>query len=424
MPCALRTLVYWSAVVGLGAMAGQAFLEGVGDAWRLCGTDLPNRVFGARMLWAGFDPYLRPALEALPPALWQPGAIYPGLSETTVAPTFLALLGSISWINYVPQRRLWWALGWLLLAGCALLGWHMAEDRQQRRGVVLLGLMVAASYFWRLHGERGQYYILPAFCIALESWLLLRARPSLRGWALGLAITIRPTLVAVLPLAAAAAGWRMALRAAVLPAAALMLTLVLWGPGLWLSYAENSRDWFRQGLDSHYAAAKFGPGVRAPVDIPGCDARDSLPPRTATPTLPMLTESETVLAASGLLLLGAGLLAALWARRLRRWSVLKGWALLPALAAAADFLAPLRNGYADVMFLPAVVVTAQALGLGRHRMLFLAAALAALATSLPPFESPQLTMDREVVLLILLAAAALEIGRRGDHAVAKDPAAP
>jgi hypothetical protein len=259
------------------------------DVIESCGGDLANRFFGARLLGSGFSPYFLPPIENLAPELIQPNTDFPGLSGTTIAPTFLLMLIPFAAADYYQLRIIWWALGWILLGGVCMLGYRMTKDPQQRLAVILLGLMVSDSYFWRLHSERGQYYIFVAFLISLETFYVIHSK-KLTGWALGLGIVLRPSLIIALPIAFLVSGWRSAARSLGVFLVFFITSVFLWGIELWQQYIANSSVW-RLCVTDGNCLKQWGPTVHSAADtIPGCKTVLGIPDKSATFTAPIMLD--------------------------------------------------------------------------------------------------------------------------------------
>ncbi|MBN2460553.1 MAG: DUF2029 domain-containing protein, partial [Candidatus Cloacimonetes bacterium] len=88
---------------------------------------------------------------------------------------------------------------WLLLLGSIYLLVSGVKDHNKRIIIWIMGLIfISSTYFWRLHVERGQVYILNVFLIAL-SYRLARSNKTalmtLAGLIFGFAVSLRPPLL-------------------------------------------------------------------------------------------------------------------------------------------------------------------------------------------------------------------------------------
>ena len=161
------------------------------------GIDLRNRVIGARLLIDGIDPYYfhwHPGLsELLADPNHDPNSI---VSKVTVTPTALTLYSVIARLPYFYQRLLWLFAQWVLLLISIVIFAKTSQKKFQEKLIIVIGLLFfSGSYFWRLHVERGQIYILYAFLLTLAYWLARQSSKYsqiLGGVFIGFTVMLRP----------------------------------------------------------------------------------------------------------------------------------------------------------------------------------------------------------------------------------------
>jgi len=352
-------LLFLAGAIGLTALAVRTSWQ---DVHLNGGVDLRNRVVGARAMLAGENPYRLPPNSQLPESLqdverWR----HPSVSRITVPPTVLAVYGVFAGLPYPTQRLIWFALEWAaLFVSIATLA-SSVPDTSQRLGFVAMSLVfAAASPGWRLHVERGQYYVfLLLLMCAAARWAMSRGRDDwMAGVFLGLAVALRPTLVVALILFWIL-RWRRAAAAGIVTAAACAaMTLPVAGISVWRDYPEVIRGKQNEVILGDWSRLPT-PAEKAFVD--GADFRTTLYPRSANLTslvffslvrsgshlqspAPLWLALNNALA---LIAIGAPALY-LWRRRahMSASAILTG-SLMIALF-AEYFFAPIRWGYADV----------------------------------------------------------------------------
>jgi hypothetical protein len=277
----------------------------------------------------------------------------------------LLLYSPFAWLPYGAQRVLWFWLEWVaLLASIALLA-RLVGRRRRLLFVVLALLFFATSSFWRLHVERGQYYVFVLLALAASAFLTVARRDS--GWwpgiLLGLAVALRPTTV-IIPLLLFAAGrFRLALSAAATAAACVLATLPLGGIGTWRSYVELVDGWGQVFTDFHYMDKRFGQARPVPDTAEGVALVRGLPDNSSNTTLHAVYrliigdaaergidfDIHTVAKLCMAAMLAAGLA---WMMAVRRRSTMRSaFALAVMVMLLAEFFLPTRLGYADVLYL-------------------------------------------------------------------------
>jgi hypothetical protein len=339
-----------------------AFAYSISDLINDAGIDLRNRVVGARALLLSLDPYSIDWRPGMPLDLADTHQRYPGVTRVTAAPSCLLMYIPFAELSYRMQHLIWWVLQWMALAAAILVLARSFSDRFERNVFTLIAIVCfASSWFWRLHVERGQYYIFVVLLVCLDLAVLRQSRrcPGWLGIPSGIAVAIKPTNVLLLP-----ALWFMGERRAALTgclAAAIVFAASVYpsGPVVWWSFLSAVSDNAEAEIDYTFENRHFGPvqGV-APDIIESMNFRysistgwrDDVPPSTLTS---FFKARWTVYLNQGamLFLFIAGPIAVWWLNRINasRDELLLFISLLLAIV---DFFRPWRYSYVDVNFLP------------------------------------------------------------------------
>lgn len=164
-------------------------------------VDLRNRVVGTRLLLSGEDPYFFKWDKNTPEEIVDARDFYSDLpvSRLTVPPSVLLLHVPFSVIPYKSQQILWAAMQWLLLFLSIVLLANTTDSIIKKKILWIIGLfIIASSFFWRLHIDKGQIYILYICLIILSYWLLKkRNNEILSGFILGITAFLRPPLILI-----------------------------------------------------------------------------------------------------------------------------------------------------------------------------------------------------------------------------------
>ena len=179
-----------------------ALAYSVKDLNYYAGIDLRNRVVGARALLLSLDPYSIYWLPGMPLDLADPSQRYPGVTRVTATPSLLLLYIPFAEHSYRMQHFIWWALQWFAFVASIFVLARSFSDRSDKRIFVFVAIVCfLGSWFWRLHVERGQYYIFVVFAICLDLAALRHRyrRPTWLGIPSGIAIAMKPTCVFLLP---------------------------------------------------------------------------------------------------------------------------------------------------------------------------------------------------------------------------------
>lgn len=373
-----------------------ALLVSFDDVRTYGGEDLRPRVLGARALLSGLDPYTYEVTPQTPETLLDHTRPFARITRATYSPALLFLYGPLSDLPWGAQRAIWAALEWAALFGTVLvLALCLRRPRDRVALCAVASLCFAGSYFFRLHVERGQYYVFLALLLSL--WCAgVVGRAGSRGarpgtgagtgagpgespWAgvpLGIAIALRPSLAVLIPLAFLL-GLRRSALGAILAALALAgLTLPLAGVSGWLHFVRHAGLIGRWALRDPATLALLGKPVPVPAVLEGHDFSRLLPGLSGNTAIGGVLQAafagsssalETLRSwwprVSPLLALGAvaaTLALVLWGG-LRRRAVTTRLALALVAALLVDYCLPIRISYADVLFLPPLALLLPAL---------------------------------------------------------------
>lgn len=178
-------------------------------------------------------------------------------------------------LPYRTQQIIWWALQWAAL-GITIAVLARSFRNQVDRNIFLLISFICfvGSWFWRLHVERGQYYIFSTMLLSLDLAVLRDEgrRPKWLGIPSGIAVAIKPTNIVLLPLLWCLGERRAALVATF--AAALMVATSMFpsGPQIWSSFLSAVQDAAANEMYPDFTSKHFGPvQAVAPRVIEGVD---------------------------------------------------------------------------------------------------------------------------------------------------------
>lgn len=353
----------------LGATA--AFLVSIGETLVTHGADFRPRVVGARALLADLSPYSLEVGPETPDELVDVTGEFHRCTRVNVTPSFLLLLGPTSSLPYRTQRIAWAFASWAAIAITALVLARICRRARARLAfLVLVSLLVMTSDFWRLHVERGQYYVFVAALLAIGFMGAVRGPDRIvAGIPFGLAALLRPTCVLALP-ALWLSGRRRTVAGAVLAAAAGFSAGLPWtGLTHWHGYFWQVKCWEQYHLGNADLIRQLEPRVPGPRRV--LDGYDySNPDLWMTPARVRDTSIQGWLGeALGLSGLGSPENRAPRTARILA-GVLAGASIAFALAgrssglplrilvcagalalALLDYLLPFRYPYADVFFL-------------------------------------------------------------------------
>jgi hypothetical protein len=409
---------YWI----LTALACGLCLVNVWHTWHdvhdYGGTDLRVRVVGARALLRGINPYTIEDTVDLDPALRDPDR--EALSRCTYHPTLLFFYAPLSSLKYSTQRIIWAMLEWSafgisvwLLSGCI-------QSRYARFWFCVWAVgLFGGSWFWRLHVERGQYYIFVVLLISIGMFLLLRTKQTVTaGIFWGIAICLRPTAaVLVLPWLTGVhrkVGFTAILTAIVAVAGATLMGRLEY----WLDFLQLSRTWELSLLAGTFEGSANPEVISRPTDGYIAAIMDGYAANLTFVSLSrsVQTMCNTTLNPVVVARIGKGLwlgvLAVIWLMhrktRQRQPARIEDQLLVGVcLMLVTDYFLPIRVEYADMLFLIPLALLMPVLMLKEYRVLAVLAAVTfeintAPLSSLPFNAAAIVAMLRSVIVMYLL----------------------
>lgn len=399
--------------VPLCAICVAALWYSLDDLVRYGGVDLRNRVVGARALLLSIDPYHVEWRPGTPIELADTHQRYPGVTRVTAAPPLLLLYMPFANLPYQTQRVIWWILQWAALAvSIAVLARSFADGVQRRVFVCVAVSCFVASWFWRLHVERGQYYVFSAMLFCMDLAVLRRAgeRPLWLGIPSGVAVAIKPTNAIVLPMLWLFGERRAALACGAAAASMVAASVYVGGPEVWPSFLNAVKDYGEFELDPDFEGRRFGPvQAVAPGVIEGADFQEALPMGrdgcAIVPSTPVswlgkkwaFRASRVALAV--LVMAGPLVVFALKQNRTASRDAVLLW--MAFVLAAVDFLRPLRWAYVDIAFLPLAAFSITTIP---RSLPFAMLASLTFASYLGPFESKWVVLARHFLTTVLVLA--------------------
>ncbi len=411
--------LFWIALV----VAGLSLVNSAYDFYRYSGTDLRVRIVGTRAMLRGINPYLLDYSPKLPEILQDPDQYSQGLSRCPYPPSLLLFYAPLSPLPYPAARAISMGLEWIaLIATIALLA--RTFHYQRARAIFVISALVGfcGSYFWRLHVERGQYHIFITLLLAWGIYEVLKTRKD--SWQIGipfgLALALRPTILVIL-LFLFLQKFRKATFCAIGTAVAVVLLTLPFG-GLqfwqdWQSLVNRYEDRVvvvkdgAQPIKERLPAEGFYPD-RMLLDaktnntsavnilVHALDAvKVDLPPKNV--------KSLTRIVMFAIILIF--LLLFIWGDRRKAAGIRFALFSSVLLSVIAEFIAPVRNGYADVQLLLVVALSMPLLLRPGGRFLGFIVVLGFLASSYLPFKE-RIDYDLARVLLVIAPVTILYSG--------------
>lgn len=176
------------------------FIADFKNTYRYGGMDLRNRVIGARLLQKGIDPYYFKWDNTMSDLYLDPhDSPQTPVSRVTVPPTVLTLHSILSSIPYQTQRVIWFFFQWFSFLLSLLFFSMCTQSKEKSKLIWIIGLLfISGAYYWRLHMEKGQIYILYVLLITLSFWISqqnFKIGPFLSGFLIGITTSLRPPTI-------------------------------------------------------------------------------------------------------------------------------------------------------------------------------------------------------------------------------------
>ena len=123
------------------------FLVDIRNTLNYVGTDLRNRVVGARLIIEGIDPYFFKWVPGLSDRLYDP-LDDPShiLSKVSVPPTVLTLHSIMARLPYLQQKVLWLIVQWTAFAGIVSIFVKSNRSRLKRISILIVSFFLSTVY--------------------------------------------------------------------------------------------------------------------------------------------------------------------------------------------------------------------------------------------------------------------------------------
>lgn len=117
-----KTQIFNILLIGAALITIMGFIVDLKNTITYPGTDLRNRVVGARLMLEGIDPYFFKWRPGLSERFYDPLDIpIEFLSKLSVPPTVLVLHSIIAGLSYMQQKLIWLIVQWSALIGTILI---------------------------------------------------------------------------------------------------------------------------------------------------------------------------------------------------------------------------------------------------------------------------------------------------------------
>jgi hypothetical protein len=257
---------YWILAFLSGGLCLVNVWHSYHDVQNFGGTDLRARVVGARALVRGINPYSIKDTTDLDPALRDPDQS--GLSRCTYPLTLLCFYAPLSSLTYPTQRVIWAVLEWSAFLASVLVLSACIRSQQAKYWffVAAVGLF-GSSFFWRLHVERGQYYVFIVLLISIGMLLLLKTQHAVAsGIFWGLAICLRPTVGLLVVPWLMSSQRRTAITAIATAVISVTIATIVGRPEYWLDFLGLSQAWEQSVLGAEPPDTVFESAISGPTD--------------------------------------------------------------------------------------------------------------------------------------------------------------
>jgi len=236
--------------------------------------------------------------------------------------------------------------------------------------LVFVLLFFVSGYFWRLHVETGQFYILLTFILSLAIFFDMRQKSIIAAILLGLLTILRPTFLMIMPLMLLLRRWKIAGVMALASVAIFTLSLIGSNIQVWDSYVKNVYLIQKVVIDKEYSKAKFGLGNKVSGSVEGVNFSNALlksdVPISSLIVIKQIAKVIPSISPAIILQLnkiaGVGVIiyCFLVAYLIGKYSFSKRlmWIFIMVVILNIDYFTPLRWPYADVMFLPVIALAA------------------------------------------------------------------
>jgi hypothetical protein len=231
------------------------------------GIDLRTRVVGTRVFLEKEDPYFFSWHAGMSDTLLDP-QVEPNSESSRLTITPSALLLQIPFIKntYFQQKILWLLIQWISFVAIILIFLSQSKSANTSYLICLISLFFAYSFFWRLHVERSQVYIIYV-CLLSISWLIYEKRhiflKLISGLIIGFTICLRPPAIVILIPFIANRRWSMIIGSILGGILGVSLPISISGISIWNSYFLSIKHVTRY-LSDHRVSPDTNSGVSIP----------------------------------------------------------------------------------------------------------------------------------------------------------------
>ncbi len=259
-------------IIGLTlVLIGHVVIQTVGDLETYPGIDLRAKVIGARLLIRGLNPYYDARYEMHSDHLRM-------LSEDTYSPALLLFYAPLCEASWNTQRIVYFCADWVCILLCFLILSRSFPKSASRVALWLaFVLLFIAGLGFRLHLERGQYYVELALLTCLVAVYSVRKSDSwFHALPLALLVLFRPTYAICILCLLVLRRARPAAVAASVCLALFAFTLPLAGMRSWKNYIKEIRFNQLETAGAAYALVPTPPSAVQSQIVEGIDLSRSL----------------------------------------------------------------------------------------------------------------------------------------------------
>lgn len=339
-----------------------SFLRSMHDQVRYNSIDFRPRVTSARAFLDGMDPYDVNWSKDLSDRYLDPKEGHP--------PAPMRMVITPPWIlfNLIPaeapyklQAWIWWMFSWLsILLSIILLAKSIRKKENRLLFVFISLLFFCSSYFWRLHLERGQGYIV--FTL-LFSALLFNLRKNkfnkdqLIGVILGFLCVLRISYAPAIFFLLIFRKYKIFISSILTSLVLLLGSSSILGSDVWIRYFDSIGKWEERLLDPKQSILKFDHKKSYPTHAEGYDFTSFLPARGGNETVWVRLRDDFGINynyqfnryAVFLIIIFVSLLCYRF-RDIKNQNLI--WLIILTTLFSFDYFLPQRNLYVNIIFLP------------------------------------------------------------------------
>ncbi|WP_157867394.1 glycosyltransferase 87 family protein [Gloeothece citriformis] len=186
-------------LITAGVITFFAFLIDLKNTLTYWGSDLRNRIVGARLLIEGMNPYFFQWHQGISEKLLDPQDSLKSITtRVSVTPTVLTIHSMIAGLSFLNQKLIWLLVQWGAFLSTVLIFYKTNSKFIKKILILIIGWFFANSFFWRYHVNAGQMYVIYVFLVSLALFVLhqnFKYHENLSGFILGLTMSLRPPFI-------------------------------------------------------------------------------------------------------------------------------------------------------------------------------------------------------------------------------------